>query len=483
MFDTTTELLPHQNDAVAKLLPSRVNALFAEMGTGKSRIVIELARLRQAKIDRVVWFCPVSLMATIVGEILKHTDCSPEDIYAIDEKTTDATIPLDRRWYVVGIESMRQSARVVFAMRRILDERTFAIVDESTYIKNNRAKRALRITHMTRECRYRAVLTGTPFSAGVTDLFSQMYFLSPKILGYKSWYSFAANHLIYDKVRGSKFKIVRTHDHDYLARRIAPYSYQIRKDECLDLPEKVYETRTIAMSNAQRALYEDAKDWVLNRYKYDDDSLAGVLRLFGILQNICHGFWNKPILDRFGRETGEHEFITVPTTRANALQGVSFNLRPDEKMVVFAPFRHAVDEAIQALAEYYGEDVVQRFDGSITPKQRDANLARWRDTGRFLVATQSSGGHGLTLTEAHHTVFYGNGFKYSERAQAEDRTHRIGQTHKSVYIDFVMYNSIDERIRDALEGRADALQSFKRQIQTYRKAGTKDAIRELITRL
>lgn len=75
-FATKTALLPHQVDAVQKVLPARVGALFMEMGTGKSRTAIELARMRQRKIDKVVWFCPVSLKETVRSEIVKHTDCA-----------------------------------------------------------------------------------------------------------------------------------------------------------------------------------------------------------------------------------------------------------------------------------------------------------------------------------------------------------------------------------------------------------------------
>ena len=77
---TTTDLLPHQAAAVAKLLPTRVGALFMDMGTGKSRVTLELARIRQEKWDRLFWFGPCSLKETIYYEIRKHTDLTAADI-------------------------------------------------------------------------------------------------------------------------------------------------------------------------------------------------------------------------------------------------------------------------------------------------------------------------------------------------------------------------------------------------------------------
>ena len=110
-----TSLLAHQEEAVAKLLPARVGALFMEMGTGKSRTAIELVRLRQRKIDRTFWFCPVSLKATVRAEILKHTDCDPAAICVFSPGTNERTVDAAARWYVIGIESMSTSARMICA--------------------------------------------------------------------------------------------------------------------------------------------------------------------------------------------------------------------------------------------------------------------------------------------------------------------------------------------------------------------------------
>jgi len=87
-FETTTSLLPHQVAAVDKIRPTRVGGLFMDMGTGKSRTAIELAKIRARKIDKVIWFCPVSLKDTVKHEIVKHTNC--RDIYVFDDKTNGA---------------------------------------------------------------------------------------------------------------------------------------------------------------------------------------------------------------------------------------------------------------------------------------------------------------------------------------------------------------------------------------------------------
>ncbi len=137
--------MTHQRAAVAKMLPTRIGGLFMEQGTGKTRVVIELAKLRAHKVSKVVIFCPVSLKRVWRDEILKHTACSPDSIYVFDERTSECQLPT-AWWYVVGIESVSSSNRVVFAVNELMDGQTFAVVDESTYIKGHRSMRCERLT-------------------------------------------------------------------------------------------------------------------------------------------------------------------------------------------------------------------------------------------------------------------------------------------------------------------------------------------------
>jgi predicted helicase len=92
-MQTTTPLLPHQQTAVAKMLPTRAGALFMDIGTGKSRTTIELAKVRQEKYDLLFWFCPVSLKETIRQEWRKHSDLSDEEVKVWDEKVSCDQLP------------------------------------------------------------------------------------------------------------------------------------------------------------------------------------------------------------------------------------------------------------------------------------------------------------------------------------------------------------------------------------------------------
>lgn len=462
-WQPTTELLPHQQAAVAKLLPARVSALFMEMGTGKSRTAIEFAHIRRAKIDRVLWFCPVSLKETVRGEILKHTDCAPESICVFD---AHARAPVrDAWWYVIGIESMSSSARAYLAARSLVSERTFVILDESTYIKGHRAKRTQRITDLALPARYRMVLTGTPITQGVVDLYAQMRFLSPKILGYNSFYTFARRHLEYsDKYRGM---IVASHNTRYLAAKMQPYVYQVTKDECLTLPGKLYGACWCAMTDDQQWLYNMAKRELLEEADPEEDISLAIFRTFTALQQVTCGFWRR----------SPHELITVPHSRLTALASALERIPAGRQIIIWTKYVRCLHEIVAML----GGDVAQ-LHGRLNEAQRAAQVERFRAGARYLVATPGTGGHGLTLNEATYEVFYTNSFKYSERLQAEDRCHRIGQTMPVTYVDIICSGSIDDRIQRALSQKEDVAAAFQRDVEKI-KAGRRDALRQMAAQL
>ncbi len=466
-FATKTSLMSHQREAVTKVRPSRVGALFMDMGTGKSRTTIELANLRACKIDKVVWFTPVSLKLSVAEEIRKHTDCT--DIYVFDHKTNSRNLP-KVRWYVIGIESMSSSNRVVAAVNKLITTRTMVVLDESSYIKGHNSKRTERLTYICSQAKYRLILTGTPLSQGVVDLFAQMRFLSPKILGYSSFYSFAANHLEYsERFPGM---IVQAHNTEWLAAKINLYTYQVRKKDCIDLPSKHYSTKWFYMSREQQYWYEDLKNEFLMNVDPDDWDSYKLFQLFSSLQQVVSGFYNQK---RRRAEDVLHEF---DNERPEVLAEIVNCLPDDEQVIIWAKFIYDIKQITKALED----KTYALYTGQQNEKQKEkAKLSFKAGDAQFFIATPSSGGHGLTLNEASTVIFYNNSFKYSERIQAEDRCHRIGQDKKVHYIDIVCENSIDERIMDAISSKEGTLHSFQKEIDAAQ--GDKDKLKELIRRL
>jgi SNF2 family DNA or RNA helicase len=469
---TTTDLLPHQVPAVEKLQGLKVGALFMDMGTGKSRCAIELAARRRHKINKLIWFAPNNLKETVRYEIDKHS--TGETVNVFGSKTNEQDLP-NAFWHVVGIEGMSSSKRLIYAADALVDKDTMVIVDESSFIKGHDSQRTEWITRLGERAKYRLIMSGTPVSQGIVDLYSQMRFLSLQILGFRSFYSFAKNHLVYsEKYPGVIRRSLHT---DVIAGKIAPYVYQVKKEDCLTLPEKLYNTYCVSMTGLQRELYEQAKAELLDELVacQGDDwaSRHAILRLFGVLQQITCGFWN-----RRNKENGTLELYEVGHERLNVLAAALAEIPKGEKVIIWCKFRRSVE----AICKMLGDAAVPYFS-DLNEQQRLGNLTSWRREKQYFVATTDSGGHGLTLIESAYSVFYENTFKYSVRIQAEDRIHRIGQTRKPTYIDITCTKSIDERIIEALTKKGDTVEAFVAQVKAVHKDKGRAGLASLIAAL
>lgn len=471
-WSTTTELMPHQLPAVTKLARLTVGALYMEMGLGKTRCAIELIsrRWRARKVDRVVYLCPVALRGTVATEWQRHTTLPAEAICIHEPRLSTARVQA-AAVVIVGIESISSSARTVFRLQQIINARTFVVLDESNLIKGHRALRAERLVLLCRPARYRLILTGTPFTQGVQDLYMQMRWLDDAILGYRSYYTFSDQHLVLsDKIRG---KIVRATNTDLLARKIAPYAYQVTKAEALALPPKRYALRTFPMSEAQASAYRRAKDYYfgLIEDQLDHDPSCLIYALFTALQQIVCGFW---LACPDGPETYPHGRIELLMRTLEEIQG---------RCLIWADYHRCIDQISAALIALHGPSAIVVWDGRRTTTEREIELARWRQTDvRFFVATPATGGHGLTLNEAQTAVFYTNGWKVSHRLQAEDRIHRIGQTRPVCYIDLEAEGTIDQRKRDSLSRKSNVLSAFRTtvdEIKTHSKSEIRRQLRQL----
>jgi len=456
-----TRLLPHQIQAIEKLKRLRIGGLLMEMGLGKTRVMIEIVHSRRDRINNVLWFCPVSLKTTIASEIRKHV--LNADVYIFNDKTTQETIP-DKFWNVIGIESISSSKRTIYSACELVRKRSCVIVDESSYIKGHRSNRTKWITAIGQKAHYRYILSGTPMTQGIVDLYSQMRFLDERILGYRSFYQFAANHLEYsEKYPGM---IRRSHNVKLIAAKIAPYCYQVTKEECLPLPKKVYDSRYFTMSDEQEKLYQEAKQRAFERIAGEEYPSHIIFKLFTELQQIVNGFIKEE------NTNSPPTYRTLEEYRTETLLSVIDSIPAHEKIIIWAKYQRDIISIQQTLNHHHGNDSVALFCGTIPQEIRDMELVKFRRKSRFLIATPACGGHGLTLNESAYVIFYSNEFKYSNRLQAEDRNHRIGQSRPVTYIDLICSGSIDERIHECLNKKGNLVEEFKREVDKLRSAHT-----------
>ncbi|RCX20852.1 SNF2 domain-containing protein [Anaerobacterium chartisolvens] len=413
-----------------------------EPGTGKTRIALQLIynRLLKGKINNVIWLCPCSVKEDMQFNISGHI--------------SDASII-----HIYGIESLSQSDRLYFKLLDMAAKtKSYLVVDESDLAKNHFAKRTRRIERLAELCPYRIILNGTPVSKSEADLFAQWYILDKRILGYNSFWSFAANHIEYDEYGRPR----RCLNVDYLSRKIEPYTYTVTKKECLALPEKRYMQRSFSLTQEQAQHYEETKDMLLSNV--DEFDSTTIYKLFTGLQLICSGkhvlrinpLISKPFFDN------PHD-----NPRIQTLLEV-LNSFENEKVIVWCKYKHEIDEIKQVLTQAFSPEVITEFHGGIGLKSRYKQLERFRDTANFLLANKTCGGYGLNLQFCNNSVYYSNDFNWATRSQSEDRIHRIGQDKEVNLFDICARSKIDTRILKNLWRKESLSDSFKDELRNGR---------------
>ena len=439
MITLLTDLYPWQREAAEKLLPIRVGALYMEMGTGKTRTALEMirARLDAGKLSHVLWLCPCSVRENLKQDIQKHADGALAHIA------------------IFGIESLSSSLRLYEALTRyVAAAPTMLIVDESNLVKNHRAIRTQRITALASACRYRLILNGTPISRNEADLFAQWYILDWRILGYRSFWSFAANHLEYDpEIKG---KVRRTLNTDYLIEKIAPYSYQVSMADCWKLPGKAYGHIHCGLTDEQTKHYDEVTDTMISMM--DEQRPETVYRMFAAAQAIISGLW----VDDDGRHMRTWPMFPNPldNPRVRALLDAVGAIPDGEQAIIFAKYTHEIQAILAVLP-----DAVP-FYGAMSAGKREQALAAFRAGGaRYLVANKACAGYGLNLQFCHRVIYYSNDWDWATRIQSEDRVYRLGQDSAVHITDILAPGTLDMKIMRCLTRKERLEDAIKRELK------------------
>lgn len=457
MGEFKTPLLPHQQAAYDKLKSLKIGALYMDMGTGKTRTMLELVKQKYDanKIDVVIWLCPCSVIQNLKDDIRYHLGYLPG-------------------WFIIkGTESVSGSAKLFLRLLKASQSyKCLLVVDESNMVKNPFAMRTRRITEISSHCKYRYILNGTPVSRNEADLFAQWYILDKRVLGYDSYWSFAANHLVYREIKdqwGNKRKtdqVVNVLNVDYLTEKIAPYSFQIKKEECLKLPKKQYFRYQFWLSKEQRDHYADVFDMYMAQV--DDFKSETIYKLFTACQHVTSG---RMVLTGPEKRMETKDIFESPldNPRIDALSDVIDDyLESDEQCIIFAKYQREIEE-ISFLLSQRGFRYTE-FTGRLNRTKRIQNLESFRNGEcQFLLANKMCGAYGLNLQFCHNVIFYSNDFDFATRQQAEDRVHRLGQTQTVKIIDIVARGTIDEFISENLDKKEGMVKSFKRWIKMYQE--------------
>ncbi len=229
---------------------------------------------------------------------------------------------------------------------------------------------------------------------------------------------------------------------DKLQRLLEPHSYRVRKDECLDLPPKIYQNHYFALSPEQTKAYELMEKE--RRMAFEEEVVA--------VQALSAGIKLQQITSGFVLHEGTAHYVSDQNPRLAALRDLIEDI--DGQFIVWARFR----EEIRAIGEMFRSSGIcaVTYFGDTSPADREIAIDEFqRGNARAFIGQQQAAGMGLTLTAAQTAIYYSNDFNLEHRLQSEDRCHRKGTKGRVVYIDLVAEDSIDEIITRALQHKSD----------------------------
>lgn len=368
--------------------------------------------------------------------------------------------------FSVNIEALSAGKLAYYDVENFLRFRKcLMVVDESSRIKTPGSIRTKRVLQLGKKAPYRRILTGTPVTQSPFDVFTQFKFLDPRILGFSSYHAFKHHYGIWrtdTAYKGGRSwvyeELVKFIRLDELEASVSRYSYRRTKEECLDLPKKIYQRITLQATPEQRKLYNSiVEDGVIEFNGFEMLTPLAITKLLRC-QQVTGGF--LPTVTPEPSENGEFfqskcEWTPIPG--ANPKLDALLQATEDYpgKTIIWARFRAEISSIVKMLREKYTPGSVTELHGGVTGKCREeaVDLFQHPDGARFMVAQQQSG-IGITLTAAKNVFYYSNPFSYEQRLQSEDRAHRIGTTHSVLYVDFEIEGTVDERVRDVLAGAA-----------------------------
>jgi len=466
-----TKPYEHQLDALEASWNKEVFAYFMEMGTGKSKVLLDNAAILYDKgeINALLLIAPKGVYKNWYdSEIPTHLP-DHVDKKIVLWKTSDKSIKQkkilntlfetgsDLRILIMNVESFSSGDGADFAYKFLsAHPKSMIAIDEATTIKTPTSNRTRKIVALRNMCKYRRILTGSPVTKSPLDLYSQCQFLDPWLLGHESYTTFKARYAETRKIQvnGRQVEIITGYRHlQELSDKVVSFSKRVLKEDCLDLPAKSYVKHYVELTDEQRKLYKQMKQEAIAFLNGKMQSSATVMTQLMRLHQITCGHFTAD----------DNTIQDLPSSRLSELMNILENI--EGKTIIWSHYTHDVRRIIEEIKKVYGEDSVVDYYGKTDTDARSKNIKKFQnnDECRFFVGTTHTGGYGITLTAGSNMIYYSNGYDLEKRQQSEARIDRIGQTRKMTYIDIMAQDTIDERIVKALRKKVNIANAIMKE--------------------
>ena len=457
-----TKPYAHQLKALEMSHNKEVFAYFMEMGTGKSKVLLDNVAMLydKGKIDSVLIVAPKGVYknwydSEIPIHLPDHIDRNVvlwKSLITRQQKLKcDSLFEQDftkLQIFIMNVEALSTKKGLEAARQFLNVKKALFAVDESTTIKNPGAKRTKNILGLSKLAKYRRILTGSPVTKSPLDLYTQCLFLDEYLLDHSSYYSFRTRYAI---MRTANFNgravqlVVGYHNLDELAEKLKPFSYRVLKDDCLDLPPKTYMKRTIQLTPEQKGVYEQMKKTALAILNGKMVTTVNVITQLMRLQQITCGHFKA---DDDSMQEIKNNRITELMDLLEEVEG---------KAIIWAHWRHDIATIVREIEKKYPGSVMTYYGDTTTEDRQKAikEIQNPESKVRFLVGTPQTAGYGITLTGASTMIYYSNGYDLEKRQQSEARIDRIGQKKPMTYIDILAEDTIDEKIVKSLRKKVN----------------------------
>lgn len=454
-----TEPWAHQKRALSYLCKRDAAALYTTMGTGKTKVMIDMMQTR--KFQCVLVVAPYKACEVWEEQISIHGVESQFCVLRLNQYSVEKVINLltqsaqarkngmqNRTYvYIINYEKVwRKGIDRIFLSKRFGID--CVICDESHRIKTPRSKCSMYLSKLGKIAKYRFLVTGTPLAENPTDVFAQYKFLDPSIFGttlgkFQNEYenldpelTARIGHRILDKTEPYK-------NLDKLREKMFSCAFYI--ESSVELPEQTDIVRNFKMPEKTQKLYKqvfEEKVAELNgKWLESNNILTTVLRL----QQITSGYACVENI-----ETKEKSIINVDSARRDELKELLSEFPQGEPIVVFAHYKKDLKNIKRACRELGMTS--SEVSGSVD------TLKDWKSGKTQILAVQySSGSESIDLTRARYCVYYSLTQRLALYEQSRKRVHRPGQTRPVVYYHLIETmkrgKTIDEKIYQALQNK------------------------------
>jgi len=454
-----TKPYKHQMTALEKSWNKQNFAYFMEMGTGKTKVLIDNMSMLydKGKVDGALIIAPKGVIKTwYEQELPAHLPNHIENVTVLwqanitkgQQEKLESLFEIETALHILimNVEALSTDKGVKFAAKFLNSHKVIMAIDESTTIKTPTAKRTKNIIDLGKSAKYKRIMTGSPVTKNPLDLYSQCEFLDPYLLDFTSYYAFRNRYAEMKTMhlRGRSIQVVDEFKNlGELSDTVKTFSERILKEDCLDLPPKNFTKRHIVLTSEQRKAYDQMKKAAMAVLNGKVTTTMTVLTQLMRLHQITCG--------HFTADDGSVQLIE--NNRIKELMNV---LEETEgKAIIWANYQRDITNIIQNIIKVYGPGSVVDYYGLTPQEERQDNIKKFQndDNCRFIVGTTQTGGYGITLTQANTVIYYSNGYDLEKRLQSEDRAHRIGQTKSVTYVDLIAEDTVDEKIVKALRDK------------------------------